>query len=344
MWSRFGPSLLLGAFAALLFKCAPLYTPLTLIAFLGYAATRLWTKGGIYLSLAALVGASAFSLRSSHEVLWTLILSISIALSWLLIYFGGQERAAFEEAWQQKLHALEKQLQDVEKQCLETQLKLSEEQRQCLAERQRAQALSAEVSFISSQARASLEGLERERLQLSTECRVLSEEIHSHQEKNAALQLALSESSGRALQVEEQLNALICSQGSSVETGLEGIQQQHALLREQFEEKSEALDQARKELFRVEHTLLSVQKMQEEKAFLPSDEMQAFCRDLQVLEKEVHDREHLIASLQDVVSSLLEPKKRPPPKNRKKPHHGEELLLESLINRSKEVTIHHSPL
>jgi hypothetical protein len=325
MWSRLGPALLLGAFAALLFKCAPPYTPFIAVAFLGYAATRLWGKGGLSLSLIALVLVWIFSLRSTHELLWTALLSISIAVSWLLIYFDGQESAAFEEGWNEKIHTLDKQRQDLERQCLETRLKLSEEQRQCLAERQHAQDLSAEISLVCSQSRDTLESFEQEH-------HAFSEEIRSHQQKNAALQDSLSESSARISELEEQLSALTRAQETAEEeTGPQEIGQQYALLREQFEEKSATLDQTRKELFRAEQDLLSLQKMTEEQELAPCEEIQAFCRDLQLLEQEVGDREHLIALLEDLATSLSLPKKRPPAKKRKALPDGGELRLESLI-------------
>jgi hypothetical protein len=337
LWSRLGPSLLLGAFAVFLFKCAPLYTPLTLAAFLGYAATRLWKKWGLYLSLAALIGVSIFLLRTGHEALWTTILSTSIAVSWLLIYLGGQESQALADDWEEKMQTLEKQRQLLEKQCRDIGLKLKEEQRQCLAESQRANSLSAELSFVTSQARESLEHLERQRLHLSKEHQALSVEILVDQQKNAALQLALDHASAQLIELEQKLGALIYVEDESPvdeeEVSLEQVQQQYALLREQFEEKSVALDQARKELFRVENEFLSSQKTWEERELAPSDEVQAFCRDLQALESESRELEAHIATLQEFISSLLEPKKRPRAKKGKALEGEQEFLPELLQNK-----------
>ena len=56
-----------------------------------------------------------------------------------------------------------------------------------------------------------------------------------------------------------------------------------ALLREQFEEKSEALDKARRDLFATENELLMLQKLYEEKSHeAPEEARMAYSRNLKI--------------------------------------------------------------
>ncbi len=91
---------------------------------------------------------------------------------------------------------------------------------------------------------------------------------------------------------------------------LEQLQYQFAALRGQFEEKSEALNQARRDLFRVENEFLALQIAEEEKKYEPSPEDAAYLRDLKTLEENCKELELQVTALQDFISALLLPKKR----------------------------------
>jgi hypothetical protein len=90
----------------------------------------------------------------------------------------------------------------------------------------------------------------------------------------------------------------------------EQVQRQYSLLKEQFDEKSVALDETCRELFRIEHELLVQQKACEEKALEVPEEDLVLLKDLQIVEEEYRDLEIQVVHLQDFISALLSPKKR----------------------------------
>jgi hypothetical protein len=241
LWDRWGPVLLLGAFAIFLFKYAPLYWPLTMTAFLGYVATSLWKKWGIFASLAALCLVTILILRLGVEPFWTLVLSSSIAVSWFLIYLGALQSQVLVEQNQQKMRGLEKERSQLEKQVREINLRRVEEQNQ------------------NVQLKMQIDGLMQSKADIQ----------------------------------EEKID-------------LAQLQYQFALLREQFEDKSEALDLARKDLFKIENDFLLLQKTWEESNLAPSEEVLSLCRDIQVLEEECVEMQNQIFFFQDFISSLLE--------------------------------------
>jgi hypothetical protein len=230
-WSQSGPIWLLGAFAILLFRLAPFYWPLLLTAFVGYATNHLWKKRSFYLFLVALAIVSMGMVRSGIDPFWTLLLSTSVAFSWLLIFLGRQETEVFILNREEKIHALEKSCRSLEKQLRDAKESLSE---------------GHKVSLVDPQ----------EKMQL------------------------------------------------------EQAQRQYALLREQFDEKSEILDQTRKELFHVENELLALQKACAEKVYEIPEEDFFLIKDLQMLEDERRDLEAQVTNLQDFISVLLGPKQR----------------------------------
>jgi phage-related tail protein len=86
-------------------------------------------------------------------------------------------------------------------------------------------------------------------------------------------------------------------------------------LKKQFEEKSQALDQARIRLFRVESELLLFQKEKEEQARLPNPAESTLILQLKQTEEEKKKLETELVSLQQIVSELSLAKS----KTRKKP-------------------------
>ena len=175
--------------------------------------------------------------------------------------------------------------------------------------------------------------LERERNELINQCSALSQDhlaIVLKQERTveeSRIQIAQLQAQCEAF-LQERGSQLLAEQLAMQEAPEETLQFQFALLREQFEEKSQILDQTRKELFKVENDYLALQKAFEEKTLEPSEEILAVLNDLQVLEKECAQKEEVIASLQDFVSSLLSPKKRSPRSSKKSKEQG---MLPELI-------------
>jgi hypothetical protein len=302
--SRIGSVMLLGALAILLFKCAPFYWPLTLAAFLGDAAIRLWKKKGLLLSLTGLCFGSILILRSGHEPLWTVALAVSIAISWLLIFLGKQEADAFFCNRETATFVLEAERLRLEKELKAARSSNSEEQHKAAEEGERLRAFYCEEQRKSTEEKEHLRALYSEEQRKSAEERERLNALYLE----SALTLAQAKQLLKASEQEREAMADQCQTQ---------IHHQYALLREQFQEKSEALDQSRKELFRVENDFLALEKAWEEKKCEPSEIDFAIFRDLKSLEEECHEWENQVVILQEFISSLLLPKKRPRSKKNK---------------------------
>lgn len=315
IWNQSGSFLLLGAFAILTSKCAPFFLPLLLTAFIGYAANLIWKKRSFYFFLMVLAAVSIYTICSGVDSFWTLLLSMSIALSWLLIFLGRQESDAMMLNREEKIKSLEKSRTLLEKQLREVKASLSEENKENIFEKQRLNHLYQQAVLDLTQVKQSLQVSEKEREKLDGKCEVLSQDIFACQRKEIAFQRALDDAQSQLLKLKNQQLVVSTSVVSQEEINpqekiqLEQVQRQLALLREQFDEKSEALDKARKELFQVENELLALQKTQEEVNLETPDDFQLL-NDLKNLEDERSDLEVQISNLQELISVLLSPKKR----------------------------------
>jgi hypothetical protein len=350
LWSQSGPVLLSGAFAILVFKWTPFYWPLLLMAFVGCAANRLWKKRGFYLSLMALTAVLIGMIRSGIDPFCSSLLSISIALSWLLIFWGRQEAEAYILHREGKIQLLEENCLSLEKQLRNAKVSFSEENKESIAERERLNHLYAQTALSLSQMKHALEISEKERRLLVEKCAAFAQEASAHRRKEADFQYALEEVQAQLLKWEnsqpiEPVATNIVPQeevNPQEKMQLEQAQRQYVLLREQFDEKSEALDIARKELFHVENALLTLQKTYEEKGYESSEEDLILFKDLQMLEEERRDLEAQVVSLQDFISALLNPKKRPSRsrKNSTSPEGQEHLplLIQEKIDQTIPVT------
>ena len=118
---------------------------------------------------------------------------------------------------------------------------------------------------------------------------------------------------------------------------LSQLRHDHVLLRAQFQEKSELLDQARKELFLLENQFLTYQREIEERGYLPAPEQEGIEKQLSDSEQEIKDLELQIQSLQEIIRTLSEPKK-----SSRKPTKKEEqdlpLLLQEKIEETQKET------
>lgn len=349
LWSRSGPVLLLLSFAIFLFKSAPLYWPLTLTAFLGYAAVGLWNKGGLLLSFVGLSFVCVFILSSGADPLWTAMLSIAVALSLLLIYLGGLDIKAFYQSTKEKMSVFEKEQAELKKQLHDAKSTLSKEQWHNAAEKQQLIAAHSKDKEALAQVLQSLQDVKQQKLRLGQKCEILEAEGFAYQGKESAFKSALKDAEDQIEDLKAQvakLSHLIESanmedDSSSEPLHIAQVQCQLELLRGQFEEKSEALDLARKDLFRAENDLLVLQKAWDEKLQEPSEEISAYCRDLNVLQEEGRERENQILILQEIVGALSVSQKAPPAKKRKKESDEQSLLpglIQTKIDRKRSVT------
>jgi chromosome segregation ATPase len=308
-WNAFGPVLLLGAFAAVLLKGGTSYWPLGVTAFVGYAATLYFRKKGVYLSLLSLVAVAFLTLKGQTGLFWPLFLTASISISWMLVYLGNEEQSVVEKKAADSIHSLQEACLSLEKQLREAKKGISQENKDLLSEREH---LTARLKHAEKTLQASL----GEREKLVQKCETLSQDLFAAQRKEVSFQQALEDAQAQLSKLKnttsEALQNIIPQEETSAEEKLQLEQTLHnyANLRQQFEEKSEALDAARKELFRTENELLALQKAWEEKANDFSEESQFFIRDLKKMEEEMAELEAQISLLQDCISALLLPKKR----------------------------------
>lgn len=294
LWSCLGPALLLGALVIFLFKSAPSYWPLTLTFFLGYAATCFAKRKGLWFSLISLCCVLIFMPHAGKEVFWTALMGASIAISWVLIYLGSLETASYIASWEDKIKILEEEKLKVGKQLRGS---LSEEQRQRAEEKQRLDALICENANLQSRAFEIIR-LRDENINLQSRVVELSRICEESSIKKVA--------EGIETDPEEKFR-------------FEQLQYQFAALREQFDEKSEALNRARRDLFRLENEFLALQITQEEKKYELSPEDAAYLRDLKSQEENCRELELQTIALQDFISALLLPKKRSNSKKTKEP-------------------------
>jgi hypothetical protein len=325
-WNQSGPVLLLGAFLALTLKCAPIFTPLASTAFAGYLAIQFWKKGGLYFSLATLVAVAIFT---SGDPLWRSVFSSSIALSWLLILLGQQEWDAFALAREEEKKSLEENRTALQKELSALKLSIAEENRKNIAEKERTHQLYVQVVRGACQAKLYLDVAEKERDKLHAKCEALLKD-------NADAQRDLEELRSKVVPV--NITDVIPQEEDDPQekAELELAQRQYALLREQFDEKTDALDKTRERLFRTENELMAMQRAQEESGFEFSDEDRHLLNDLQRLEEECSDLEAQVVNLQEFISTLLSPKKRTTVRTRKASDSQERLplLIQAKIDQS----------
>ena len=104
---------------------------------------------------------------------------------------------------------------------------------------------------------------------------------------------------------------------------------QYKQLRLQFDEKSEVLSGARRELFTLENELLALKSQESELARVENEEQKELICHLQNLGEECIDLQEQVDHLQDIISSLQEKRKAPRSKSCKSSSVMEKLLEES---------------
>ncbi len=190
-------------------------------------------------------------------------------------------------------------------------------------------ALSWLLIFLGKQEFETLSSGREENIKILKErCETLSQDIFAYQRKEIAFQHGLEDAQSQLLKLKNQLycnqpveqnkeskpvSANIIPQEENdpqEKARREHVQRQYTLLREQFDEKSEALDQARKDLFRVENELLALQSIYHEKTLEIPEEDRFLMSDLKRTEEECAELEAQVLALQELISALLSHKKR----------------------------------
>jgi DNA repair exonuclease SbcCD ATPase subunit len=351
LWNQLGPLLLLGSFAVLQIKSTHLYWPLAFIAFLGYGAILYAKKKGLYLSVLGLASAFFLPIHEHLGSFWFFLLIGSILVSWLLILWGSEEILAERSSQEDKIQALEKNNHELEKKLREAAAALSKESKDLILEKQRLHTQCQDVQKQLEQALSSLQNTVKEKEKWMEKCEQLTQDLFATQRREVAFQHALNDAQAQLLnfkngaKIEQpKADSIVPFEDQDAQEGtrFEQVQHQYANLREQFEEKSDALDQARKELFKVENELFTLKKAIDEKNYEVCEEELKLTDNFKMLEDELSVLEEQIIALQEFITTLLSPKKRSSraPKSR---NQNEEQNLPLLLEEKIDQTFSNEP-
>ncbi len=281
------------------------HLPIVYCALLGYLCTWLWKVRGFFFSLIALAALLVFGKLPAQEQFWTALLATSLAFSWLLLLLGIQEIESVFTFKGTALQAAEEMAQSASRELDELRRLLSAEHLEMDAKMKRMNVQLEEVQSIRVSEAKEKASWHEKYLQLSAE-------IANYQRKERAFQQALEDAQAALLKLKYAEKP---PQSSIIPMEEEAdplhVEKQHALLREQFEEKSAVLHQTRKESFQLESQLLTLRKEQVERSLEPSSETSALIAQLQKLELEREHLEQEIAALHLLVAELFKTKKAP---------------------------------
>ncbi|MBS0653926.1 MAG: hypothetical protein JSR39_10440, partial [Verrucomicrobia bacterium] len=269
-------------------------------------------------------------------------------LSWGIVLLGQEEIFQWIGAGEQKKEDLELSVRRLQEMVNLAHVQVEKEPKGSADEFKAA--LASRNAAVENQNRA-YEEIEKLRQQLDA----LNEEIAGYQRKEKAFQTALEDAQAQVikykyaepLKAKEVVNPIV-SQESDEENGgpqppqeMRQLEHQHSLLKEQFEEKSEALNQARKELFRLEGEM-TLLRMQDEERRSDCPEELAYQAQLQTLIEQCQDLEAQVISLEEIISTLSVKKKTPKPRKAKpKTKKGSlpEMLQEVIDQKSNQYSL-----
>lgn len=317
--SASGPLCLFGAFAFLLFRASWELWPFALLAAIGMLAVSLFKRKGFYAGFISLAVLAALEHRTVIEQPWCALFLTAAVFSWGITLLGHEEIDQWLDMQKIKRGELEesnRQLQELVQRLQKEAKPFDEEFKAALASRNAA---------VESQHRL-CEEVEKARQQ----CDALNEQILGYQRKEKAFQAALEDAQSQVLKYKyaeplkarEIVNPIVPQESAEekTETSVEMRQLQHryAQLKAQFEEKSEALNQARRELFRLEGELTVVQKEAEEKQLASCSEDLDYQAQILTLAQQCQDLESQVQLLEELVSFQAVAKKSPKKTSEKK--------------------------
>jgi len=274
LWYRWGSIGVVAALALLCFKCAPLYWPFALLSLVGYVSISLLRKKGLILSFIALSAVICFILPSYMGKTWLSLFLAALALSWFLVYFQQAQSAHFTSTQEQSLVALNAEISSLKQQLADGKLNQN--------------ALECEVSRLDqldAKSTVALHHLRREKEELI-------QSLKQKQEECFKLQGQLYADTALEPSVEEVLK-------------FEQLDQQYRMLKHRFEEKSAALDIARRDLFKTEGALHVLQTEFEESQLHTSEEIKFLTKELEQLDRQCEIFEQQIESLHEFTSLLV---------------------------------------
>ncbi|MBS0607492.1 MAG: hypothetical protein KF898_04340 [Parachlamydiales bacterium] len=322
-WAASGPLFLFAAFAMLLFRTSWELWPFVLISSIGLLASSLFKRAGFYFSFVSLFALASFQYKVLLEQPWCALFLAGTVLSWGIVLLGQEEISQWIGAQVQKKGDLEQSVHRLQEMVSLAHVQVEKEPKGNADEFKAA--LVSRDAAVENQNRA-FEEIEKLRQQIDS----LNEEITGYQRKEKAFQMALDDAQEQVikykyaepLKAKEEVNPIV-SQESDEENGgplppqeMRQLEHQYALLKEQFEEKSDALRQARKELFRLEGEI-SLLRMQEEEKRAESAEELAYQAQVQALIEQCQDLESQVISLEEIISTLSVKKKAAKPRKTK---------------------------
>lgn len=295
--STLGPVFLSLGFACLLFKSSTEMWQLIAVAFAGMLATWIGAKKGFIASLLALAVVVMYQHHSDST--WPLVFAASIVLSWLILLLSQQEAQAWMDNQRSAIDSLE---QDNHQ--LVTHIQLAIEARN---EEEKSRQNWKE---------------KHERMAL---------EVARHERKQQMLQQECDEMKDRLVELQSKQQLPVAIQDNLIQQEEEKPEDpQYAQLKEQFEEKSDILNQTRKQLFSVESQLLALQKQMEEQDFEEDAHDVVLTEQLRQVESLQNQLEQEVVCLEEIISKLHQPKKTARVRKAKTKEQVQEDLLDLL--------------
>lgn len=126
----------------------------------------------------------------------------------------------------------------------------------------------------------------------------------------SSLSMQLEEFKEEKKQIDYQLEEIKADKALAEETKEQAIYWEtlYKQLRSQFDEKTQVLNETRKELFSLENNLLTSQKKEQERSLEEDADQRRLIEHLEILTSECQDLEEQVFFLQDIISSLQEKK------------------------------------
>ncbi len=341
-----GPLFLFATFALILFRASWETWPFVLLSSIGLLASVLFKRPGFYLSFFSLAALAAFRYKTLIEQPWCALFLAATALSWGIVLLGQEEIFQWIESENQEKEDRELSVRRLQEMVNLAHVQIEKEPKGSSDEFMAA--LASRNAAIESQNRA-YEEIEKLRQGID----ILNEKIAGYQRKEKAFQTALEDAQKQVikykyaepLKTKEVVNPIV-SQESDEERrgplppqGVRQLEHQYILLKEQFEDKSEALGQARKELFRLEGEIVLFHMQEQEKGFGRDEEV---AYQVQALIEQCEDLEVQVILLEEIISSLNAEKKAVKPrksKARAKKGSLPEMLQEVIDQKSNQYSL-----
>ena len=313
-----GPYFLCGAYSVLLLYVVPFTGAWLVTLALGSACVLKWRKKGFYLALGLMAACASWKFPLIYGPIWSSLLLISIGLSWWMTLMGREEI----------------QVSDAANQALKEEL----------------DTLQEHFSSVS-----------REKGEWIAKYERLSLDQSSYQRKEKSLQQALEAAQNELIGLKQQAlpqvkeptpepvlekTETIIAQENPLELkapeDMRQMQFKYDLLREQFEEKTVALREARQQLFALETELFALEKARAEEQCVSTVEDQTFTAHLEACEEAIEEEAFQVEVLESLVTDLMggakESKPRKPRAKKSAPENLP-LILQEAIDNSTNQTI-----